>query len=461
MASAANLVSLNSDSEPEDDGTYFEETFSSEHLGLGADPFPVPGELHLHMRQTRKTIAMAGEYTFARCRTGHCGGCRAFTCGELQMQGNLGQNDGCPQCQVDRTDLCHRRGPCIHFNQQQVTLFASTQQLVSTSATDSESNQHQGQQARAPAALRRLHPFNMPGNKELVLPTVSSPAPSLRPASPLPPGTIHTIPRGQEHLFSDNPEADAQRHQQMLDDSVLARTMTSLEQTHISGQAQPVPEEVQVQVALEEQLVDGAVGGAVDQSAGVAVEQASQVQVDPHSLGTDPVTPQSVRPKLLLTAEQQQARLRARAKTLGAAAISPGDPGLIKVETSLYAPDLSSIMPSLGDPSTSYATLVWPNATQPLIQTQGVSHPVMSQVAQSTLPPPPASLVDYTGTTLGATPAWLGGQVVEQEYQPVSAERKQYWPTAVQAQQPQQAWDGRGPDPVQLPGLSSSSDKLA
>ena len=44
MASAANLVNLNSDSEPEDDGTYFEETFSSSHLNIGADPLPVPGE---------------------------------------------------------------------------------------------------------------------------------------------------------------------------------------------------------------------------------------------------------------------------------------------------------------------------------------------------------------------------------------------------------------------------------
>ena len=35
-----------------------------------------------------------------------------------------------------------------------------------TSATDSESNQHQGQQPRVPVALRRLLPFNMPGSKE-------------------------------------------------------------------------------------------------------------------------------------------------------------------------------------------------------------------------------------------------------------------------------------------------------
>ena len=255
---------------------------------------------------------MAGEYKFPHCLAAHCAGCRTYSCGELQMQGNLGPNDSCAQCQVDRIDLCHRRGQCVNFTQQQANLFASTQQLV--------------------------------------LPPASSPAPSLRPASPLPPGKIETIPRGQEHLYGEKPEEDAQRHQQMLDDSVLARTMTSLEQTHISGQAQQVSEEVQLQVALEEQLVDGAVGGAVDQSAGVAVEQASQVQSDPHLLGTDPVTPQSVRPKLLLTAEQQQARLGARAKTLGAAAISPGDPGLTKVETSLYAPDLSSVMPGLGNP---------------------------------------------------------------------------------------------------------------
>ena len=155
MASAANLVSFNSDSEPDDDATYFEETFSSEHLGLGADPFPLPGELHPRMRPTRRNVAMAGEYKFPRCLAAHCAGCRALTCGELQMQGNLGQNDGCPQCQVDRIDLCHRRGQCIHFNQQQATLFASTQQLV--------------------------------------LPPASSPAPSLRPASPLPPGKIETI----------------------------------------------------------------------------------------------------------------------------------------------------------------------------------------------------------------------------------------------------------------------------
>ena len=116
MASAANLVNLDSDSEPDDEGTYFEETFSSSHLGLGADPLPVPGEPHLHMRQTRRSSAMAGEYTFARCRTGHCVGCRALTCRDLQMQGNLGINEGCPQCQVERPDLCHRRGPCIHFN---------------------------------------------------------------------------------------------------------------------------------------------------------------------------------------------------------------------------------------------------------------------------------------------------------------------------------------------------------
>ena len=55
MASAANLVSFNSDSEPDDDATYFEETFSSEHLGLGADPFPIPGELHLQMRPGHST----------------------------------------------------------------------------------------------------------------------------------------------------------------------------------------------------------------------------------------------------------------------------------------------------------------------------------------------------------------------------------------------------------------------
>ena len=241
MASAANLVNLDSDSEPDDEGTYFEETFSSSHLNLGADPLPVPGEPHLHMRQTRRSIAMTGEYTFARCRTGHCAGCQALTCRDLQMQGNLGINEGCPQCQVERPDLCHRRGPCIHFNQQQVTLFASAQQQVSTGATGADP--HQGQQARAPTALRRLHPHNQPGHKELVLPAAASPEPPLRPASPLPPATIHTIPRSHEHLFSNNPEADAQRQQQMLDDNVLART---LDQTHLSGQAQPMPEHIQV-----------------------------------------------------------------------------------------------------------------------------------------------------------------------------------------------------------------------
>ena len=35
-----------------------------------------------------------------------------------------------------------------------------------TSATDSEPNQNQGQPARVPVALRRLLPFNMPGSKE-------------------------------------------------------------------------------------------------------------------------------------------------------------------------------------------------------------------------------------------------------------------------------------------------------
>ena len=39
MASAANLVNLDSDSEPDDEGTYFEETFSSSHLGLGSHTF--------------------------------------------------------------------------------------------------------------------------------------------------------------------------------------------------------------------------------------------------------------------------------------------------------------------------------------------------------------------------------------------------------------------------------------
>ena len=170
MASAANLVNLNSDSE-EDDETYFEETFSSSHLNIGADPLPVPGEPLLHMRQTRRSIAMAGEYTFGRCRTGHCAGCHTFTCRDLQRQGNMGVNEECPQCQVERTDLCLRRRPCIHFDQQQVTLFTSAQQQVSTSATSADP--HQDLQAGAPAALRRLRPHNQPGHKELVLPAAA------------------------------------------------------------------------------------------------------------------------------------------------------------------------------------------------------------------------------------------------------------------------------------------------
>ena len=209
----------------------------------------------------------------------------------------------------------------------------------------------------------------------------------------------------------------------MLDDSVLARMEASLEQTHLSSQEQQVSEEVQLQGALEEQVTGGAVGGKVEQGAEVVAEQLDQVPIETPLRGTDPVTPLSVRPKLNLTAEQQQARQGARTKTLGASAISPGDQGVTKVETSPYAQNLSSVLPGLGTPSARYATVVWPTATQPLIQTQGVSHPVMSQMAQSTLPPPPASLVDYTGTTLGATPAALGVQVVEEEYKPVTAEQ--------------------------------------
>ena len=74
MASAANLVSFNSDSEPDDEATYFDETFSSEHLELGADPFPLQGDLRLRMRPTRRNIAMAGQYKFPRCLTAHCAG---------------------------------------------------------------------------------------------------------------------------------------------------------------------------------------------------------------------------------------------------------------------------------------------------------------------------------------------------------------------------------------------------
>ena len=95
----------------------------------------------------------------------------------------------------------------------------------------------------------------------------------------------------------------------MLDDSVFARMEASLEQTHISGQEQQVSDEVQLQAALEEQLAGGAVGGKVEQSAEVVVEQSSQVQSDTPLRGTDPVTPPSVRPRLILTSEQQQARL--------------------------------------------------------------------------------------------------------------------------------------------------------
>ena len=172
MASAANIVNLNSDSEPEDDGTYFEETFSSSHLNLGADPLPVPGEPVLHVRQTRNSVAMAGEYTYNRCRAGHCVGCNTFTCRDLQRQGNMGVNEECPQCQVDRTDLCLRRRPCIHFNQQQVTLFTSAQQQVPTGRTSADP--HQDLQAGAPAALRRLRNHNQPGHQELVLPAAAS-----------------------------------------------------------------------------------------------------------------------------------------------------------------------------------------------------------------------------------------------------------------------------------------------
>ena len=79
MASAANLVSFNSDSEPDDEATYFDETFSSEHLGLGADPFPLPGDLRPQMRPTRRNVAMAGEHNFPRCLTALCAGCRTYT----------------------------------------------------------------------------------------------------------------------------------------------------------------------------------------------------------------------------------------------------------------------------------------------------------------------------------------------------------------------------------------------
>ena len=456
MASAANLVNLNSDSEPEDDGTYFEETFSSSHLNIGADPLPVPGEPILHMRQTRNSMALAGEYTFGRCRTGHCGGCHIFTCRELQRQGNMGVNEECPQCQVERTDLCHRRRPCIHFNQHQVTLFTSAQRQVSTGGTSADP--HQDPQAGASAILRRLRPHNQPGHQELVLPAAASQDPSLRPVSPVRPATIHTIPRSQEHLFTNDPEAEMQRQQQMLEDSVIART---LDQTRLSGQEQPIPEHLQVQAALADTLVGGDARGTADQGAGAAVEQASQVQPeeglvggvgDPHETSANTDLPQSVRPKLRrpLTPEQQQARSGTKTRVFSAAVISPGDSEGIKAETGIQgqtwtyagAQKLSDIMPNLGDPSTRYATLVWPNATQP-IQTQGVSRPVMSQMAQSSLPPTPAQLGNYTGATLGPTPTWLGDQGMEQEYVPVSEGRKQYWRTAVQQQQ-QPVWDGKG-----------------
>ena len=257
MASAANIVNLNSDSEPEDDGTYFEETFSSSHLNLGADPLPVPGEPVLHVRQTRNSMAMAGEYTYGRCRAGHCVGCNTFTCRDLQRQGNMGVNEECPQCQVDRTDLCLRRRPCIHFNQQQVTLFTSAQQQVPTGRTSADP--HQDLQAGAPAALRRLRNHNQPGHQELVLPAAASQDSSPRPVSPVRPATIHTIPRGQEHLWTNNPEADAQRQQQILNDGLLART---LEQTHLSGPEQLPPEHLQVQAVLADSLVSGDAQGA-------------------------------------------------------------------------------------------------------------------------------------------------------------------------------------------------------
>ena len=288
MASAANIVSFDSDSEPEDEATYFDENFSSEHLELGADPFPLRGDLRLRMMPTRRNVALAGQYNFPRCHTTHCGGCRTESCRELQTQGVITPSDVCSQCHVGRSELCIRRGQCINFSQQQADYFVAAQQLV-------------------------------------LPPSPSPAAPTLRAASPLPPGKIETIPKDQEHLYGEVTEEERQRHQQLIEDSVLARVEATLEQTHLSSQDQQVPEEVQLQGVLEEQLAGGAVGGKVEQGAEVVAEQSSQVQTDTPLRGTEQVTPPSVRPRLILTSEQQQARAGARAKTLGASAISPED----------------------------------------------------------------------------------------------------------------------------------------
>merc|ERR1719394_227664 len=127
-------------------------------------------------------------------------------------------------------------------------------------------------------------------------------------------------------------------------------------------------------------------------------------------------------------------------------AISPGDAELIKTEADPQDQQIASVVPSLGDPPTRYASLAWPNATPHLVQAQGVSRPVMSQLAQSSLPPTPVQLGNYSGATLGPTPTWLGDEGMEQEYVSVSEGRIQYWVTAKRnfEQQQQPIWDGKG-----------------
>ena len=264
MSSAANLVSFDSDSEQDDEVSYFDENFSSEHLELGADPSTFQGDLRLRMMPTRRGLASAGQYEFPRCRTAHCAGCRAETCGELQNRGVITASDTCSQCHVDRPELCIRRGQCINFSAQQASYFVAAQQLV-------------------------------------VPPSPPPAAPTLPAASPLPPGTIETIPKDEEHLYGVESEEERQRHDQLLGDSILARVEATLEHTHLSSQEQQVAEGVHLQSVLEQQLAGGAEGGEVEQGAEVEAEQSSQVQIDTPLSSSGQDTP-SVRPRLILTA---------------------------------------------------------------------------------------------------------------------------------------------------------------
>ena len=144
--------------------------------------------------------------------------------------------------------------------------------------------------------------------QQLVVPPSPPPAaPTLQAASPLPPATIETIPKDEEHLYGTTSEEDRRRYDQLLEDSILART---LEQTHLSSHEQQLAEGVHLQSVLEQQLAEGAEGGEVEQGAEVEAEQSSQVQIDIPLSSSEQVTP-SVRPRLILTSEQQQVRAEA------------------------------------------------------------------------------------------------------------------------------------------------------